>query len=160
MSKEKKDKHFIKKAYYEGGVQAMRAFIKKELRYPKAALKERVEGTVSLRCAINHQGKVTEVKIISGPGYGCEEEAERLMKMMKFKVPKNRKVRVLFHKNMQIHFRLPEEREKREQGSQGEQREGVQMQYTITSSKKKEEDKKEKGRKGGKGGYGYTIRWE
>ena len=107
MKKEAKDKHFIKKPIYEGGPKAMKKFIAKNLRYPKEALENKIQGTVYVRFDINRKGKVTDAKVIKGIGYGCDEEAMRLAKLLKFEIPKNRGVRVVFHKNIQIHFRLP-----------------------------------------------------
>jgi protein TonB len=47
------------------------------------------------------------VKVISGLGHGCDEEAERLVRLFKFQVPKSpRKLKVKFTKNIKIHFKL------------------------------------------------------
>ncbi len=53
-----KSKHFITKAEYPGGSEALKKFIKKNLRYPKEALMHRVEGSVFLRYEVNEKGKV------------------------------------------------------------------------------------------------------
>lgn len=108
MKKEKKAQNFIKKPYYEGGISAMKAFIKQSLSYPTAALTKKVEGTVYVRYTINYKGKVVDTKIISGIGYGCDEEASRLVRLLEFNVPRNRKLKAVFHKTLQIHFRLPQ----------------------------------------------------
>ncbi|MEM9917060.1 MAG: energy transducer TonB [Bacteroidota bacterium] len=110
MAKERKDKHFIKKPTYPGGLKAMRAFIGQNLTYPQAALDAKIEGTVSIRYTIDYKGKVIGAKVISSLGYGCDEEAERLVKLLIFQVEKNRNIRVQFHRNIQIHFRLPKEK--------------------------------------------------
>lgn len=110
MKKEKKGQHFIKKPYYEGGMSAMKIFIKQHLSYPEKAKAQKVEGTVYVRYTINYKGKVIDAKIISGIGYGCDGEAVRLVKLLKFNVPKNRNLKAVFHKSLQIHFRLPLEK--------------------------------------------------
>ena len=82
--------------------------------------------------------------VISGLGHGCDEEALRLAKLLRFEVPKSgRKVRVVFHKDLHIHFRLPKVKPQKK----------LQMsyQYTQTSST----SKSGKGKSGGS--YGYTI---
>lgn len=107
MSKEKKDKHFLKKPIYPGGRSAMMAFIGKHKKYPAEAAEKGIEGTVSLKYTIDHKGRVIDTHIISGLGHGCDEEAIRLVKMLKFEVPKTHKVRVQFHKEIHIHFRKP-----------------------------------------------------
>ncbi len=108
MKKEKKEKHFIEKPIYPGGINAMRQFIKENLKYPEEALKNKIEGSVYCRYDLNYKGKVTNVKVLTGLGYGCDEEAVRLIKKMKFTPSKSpRKMRVGFQKNLRIHFKLP-----------------------------------------------------
>ncbi len=110
MKKEKKGQQFIKKPYYEGGMSAMKAFIKRHLSYPEKAKAKKVEGTVYVRYTINYKGKVIDTKIISGIGHGCDEEAIRLVTLLEFNVPRNRNLKAVFHKSLQIHFRLPIEK--------------------------------------------------
>lgn len=107
MAKEKKDKHFIKKPVYPGGPRALKAFVGQNLQYPAEAMAHQVEGTVVIQYEIDYQGQVVDAKVISGLGYGCDEEAARLVRLLQFEVPKTRGVKVLFHKDIQIHFRLP-----------------------------------------------------
>lgn len=101
------EKDLVKRPYYPGGMKALKAFITKNLRYPEEAYANKVEGMVALRYEINYKGVVVKVKLISTLGYGCDEEAIRLVKMLKFIVPKNRKLKLKFFKNLQIHFKLP-----------------------------------------------------
>lgn len=107
MQKEKKEKNFIKKPTYKGGNTALRQFIKENMRYPKLALASKVEGTVVIKFSISHNGDVVDAKVISGLGHGCDEEALRIVRLLKFTVPKVRKVKVLYHKDIKINFRLP-----------------------------------------------------
>jgi len=114
MHKELKDKHFIKKPIFPGGLKAMRDLIGKELKYPPEAIAANVEGTVYLRYNIDHKGQVTSSKILSSLGYGCDKEAQRIVKKFKFDVPKGpRKLKLKFHKTIKIHFRLPKEAPKK-----------------------------------------------
>lgn len=109
MHKPAKDKHFIKQPWFEGGPKAMKQFIADNLRYPKEALAQRMEGTVSVRYDINHIGNVIDAKIIGHAlGSGLEEEAIRLVKSMKFKVDTPRGMKVVYHNTIQIHFKLPQ----------------------------------------------------
>ena len=107
MKKERKDKDFIKSAYFEGGRAAIDAFVKKELRYPKEALAAKVEGRVSVQYTVDYKGKVTEVHLISGIGHGCDEEALRIVKLMQFKVPEQGKIKSKYSRKLHIHFTLP-----------------------------------------------------
>lgn len=148
--KETKDIQFIKQPHYPGGQKALSNFITTNLRYPKDALSNKIEGTVVLRYGINSQGKVIEVKVLSSIGHGCDEEAVRLVKKLQFEVPKNRKKKIIFHKNIQIHFRLPKEQEKPVQPASG-----YQVSYTVTPTSQEEEQQKPS--QPSTGGYSYTI---
>lgn len=150
MGKERKDKSFIKKPIYLGGTKAYRAFIKDNLKYPKEALENKIEGTVMLRYSINYKGEVIDTKILKGIGYGCDEEAQRIVKLLKFEIPKGpRKLKVLFHKDTKINFRLPKKKSP-------SPKTGVS--YTYTTRKKKSENKEQNPKKT-KQSYSYTINW-
>jgi len=139
VKKELKDKHFVKKPVYHGGVKAMQAFLAKHKRYPKEALEGRVEGTVSIRYSIDYLGKVTRTKVLAGIGFGCDEEAQRIVSLLTFSVPKTRKMRVNYQKTAHIHFKLPKE--------------PVQQRFVYVT--KKESDSS------GKAGtsYNYQVNW-
>ena len=107
MKKERKDKDFVKAAYFEGGRHAMDAYVKKEMRYPKEALEAKIEGRVTIRYTVDFKGKVTDAKVISGIGHGCDEEALRIIRTMTFKVPEDGKIKSKFSHQVNIHFRLP-----------------------------------------------------
>lgn len=143
MKRQKKDKHFITKPIYEGGPLALKRFITKNLRYPKEALKEKIEGTVVIRYSINYKGKVIAAKIISGLGGSCEAEAKRLVYLLEFTVSRNRGVKALFHKDLQIHFKLPVEK-------------AATIQYNLTPSSKTEVKEKEIPKTTG---YTITVNW-
>ena len=108
MSKERKDRSFIKKPVYPGGTAAYKKFIAENLKYPAAALKNKTEGTVQLQYTINHLGKVIDSKVIKGIGDGCDEEAKRIVSLLEFEIPKGpRKLRVQFKRKTQITFIVP-----------------------------------------------------
>ncbi|TVR77540.1 MAG: energy transducer TonB [Saprospirales bacterium] len=137
--REAKDKHFLKKPIYEGGPQAMKQFVAKNLKYPKAALENKVEGVVVVRYSIDKTGKVIKTKVKTGLGYGCDEEAERVVRLLRFTVPKNRKLKVVFHKTIHIRFSLP----KKNTGK-------VEMQVSFVSSTKPSTDESNRS-------YSYSI---
>lgn len=107
MKKEKKDKDFVKTAYYEGGRAAMDAFFKKELKYPAEALASKTEGTVTIRYTVDYKGKVIEANVISGIGHGCDEESLRLVRLLRFNIPEDGKIKSKYSRKLNIHFRLP-----------------------------------------------------
>jgi protein TonB len=106
MKKEKKDKDFIKSPYFEGGRHGIEAFVKKELKYPDAARKAGIEGTVSVRYTVDYKGNVIHAQVISGLGHGCDEEALRIVRMMKFTVPEHGRIKSKYSRKLHIHFRL------------------------------------------------------
>lgn len=157
MQKERKDNHFIKKPIYPGGLKAMRELIRKELKYPAEALESKIQGTVYLRYNIDYKGKVTSSKILSSLGYGCDEEAQRIVSKFKFEVPKGpRKLKLKFHKTIKIHFRLPKEAPKKTVSPPKPRQSTTQLSYSITSSPKKENKSAPKPKSKS---YSYTIKF-
>ncbi len=106
MKKETKPTAFLQKPIYPGGQAAISEFVAANMRYPEDAIKAGVQGTVNLRYDIDHKGNVVAAKVLLGIGHGCDEEAIRLVKLLKFSIGKNRGVRAVFHNNINIHFKL------------------------------------------------------
>ena len=67
---------------FPGGLEAMFKFFAKNLTYPEAAVKANMQGVVYVGFTITETGQITEPKILRGIGYGCNEEAIRLTKLM------------------------------------------------------------------------------
>lgn len=149
MSKEKKDKHFIKKPVYPGGTAAFNEFLKSNLKYPKEAKEKKIEGTVVVKYSIDHLGKVSDTKVIRSLGHGCDEEAERVIKLLKFEIPKGpRKLKVLFHKEAKIQFKLKKS---------AKPKPTTQPSYNITTSTKKKDPAERDTKKSTS--YFYKIEW-
>ncbi len=105
LKKERKDDSFIKKPFYKGGNQAMSAFVQSQLVYPKDAVIP-IEGTVIVKYDIDHHGNVVDARVIKSLGTAFDEEALRVVRLLKFEVPKTpRRLKVMFHKDIQIHFK-------------------------------------------------------
>ena len=149
----RKPNSFLNKPIFEGGIKAMRTLIKENLVYPDSALKEKVEGSVKIKYDIDYKGNVIKTKVIKGLGHGCDEEAQRLVKLFKFKIGKTRKVRVIFHKNIQINFKLPKEKPKVKKAPPKQK---MAIQYKVTQKPQSNEPKTEK--KQGGSSYSYTIK--
>jgi TonB family protein len=107
LKSHRKPESFIRQPKYPGGNKAMDDFIKQQMTYPEEALKNRVEGTVSVDVDIDVNGKVSSAKVKHGIGYGCDEEALRLVTLLRFEKKKYHGLYVLFHRSINIHFRLP-----------------------------------------------------
>ncbi len=113
MKKERKPHQFIVKPYYPGGPKAMRKFISENLKYPEEALQNGIEGHVMIIIDINHKGKVIKTKIKQSLGYGCDKEADRICRLMRFKLDQVvRKGRTIFHKTIRIGFKIPKQKKK------------------------------------------------
>ncbi|MCU0392159.1 MAG: energy transducer TonB [Thermoflexibacter sp.] len=63
-----------------GGIISFYDYINKNLKYPKLAKKNKVEGRVYIQFIVNTDGSLSDIKVVKGIGAGCDEEAERLMK--------------------------------------------------------------------------------
>ncbi|MEI2695353.1 MAG: energy transducer TonB [Saprospiraceae bacterium] len=106
MKKEKKHRNFIPQPDYPGGPKGITEFIYKELKYPEDAVPHKVEGTVVLKAEINYKGDVIDAKIISSLFPSCDEEAIRVVKLLKFKIEKIRDLKVRFYKTFNIKFKM------------------------------------------------------
>lgn len=56
-----------------------KVYLEERLQYPKKAQKANITGTVELSCIVNIDGSVSELKVTKSLGYGCDEEAKRLV---------------------------------------------------------------------------------
>lgn len=64
----------------EGGRKVFKEYLEKNLRYPEQALKNGVEGKVTVQFTIGMTGQLSDFSVIRGLGYGCDEEVIRLIK--------------------------------------------------------------------------------
>jgi protein TonB len=103
----KKDPKFLKLPKFPGGKEAFQEFLKQNLKYPKQAFDNKIEGTVYVMYRVDGLGNVIEVQITKGIGFGCDEEAARVLKLMKFEKAKNRGLRIIATMRTRINFKLP-----------------------------------------------------
>jgi TonB family protein len=136
----------VSKPVYPGGNKALRKYVGEQMKYPPEALKAKVEGSVSVRYTLDYTGKVVDAKVKKGLGYGCDEEALRVVKLLRFEVPQSRKKKVRIHQDIKINFNLPKPRTAPKQ---------LSISYTTGAKKADAKDQKKPGR----GGYSYTITW-
>ncbi|MDR2126758.1 MAG: energy transducer TonB [Prevotellaceae bacterium] len=101
---EKKRKNFLIQPAYPGGNKALNEFVSKNIRYPQQALQNNISGSVHLQYVVNDDGIVESVQVLKGLGYGCDEEAIRIVKLLQFCKVKNRGVRLKTTKKIRINF--------------------------------------------------------
>ncbi|RDB03715.1 energy transducer TonB [Runella aurantiaca] len=92
---------------FAGGNEGLRTFLMKNLHYPSPAQRSNIQGRVYLTFTVEPDGSLSNINVIRGIGFGCDEEAIRVMKLMpKWKPGKQsgRAVRVKF--TMPIVFAL------------------------------------------------------
>lgn len=91
---------------YTGGETARQKFIVANLVYPKKAIDAKIQGTVHLQFVVEKDGSVSNVKIMRDIGYGCGEEAARVIGMMKWNPGEHLGKRVRVKISMPIKYRL------------------------------------------------------
>jgi protein TonB len=124
----KKSKDFIKKHEYPGGKEAFQKFIKENLTYPKKALENKIQGKVLLSYTIDFDGSISEAKVLKGIGFGCDEEAVRLVKLLKFAPQNNHGLRLSSTHKIKIEFKFEE---------RPQPQPATKITYTYTTSKPK-----------------------
>ena len=67
---------------FPGGMEALHAFLKENIRYPEAARKNRIEGKVYVTFTVEKDGSITHAKIFHDIGGGCGQEAIRVVNSM------------------------------------------------------------------------------
>ncbi len=150
MEKDKKKTKFVYQPEYPGGPKELTKFVYAQLRYPKDAFEAKVEGTVYLEYDIDHHGIVVGARVLKGLGHGCDEEAMRVAKLLKFDVARNRGIHVLFHQKLRVQFKMPKQLPAKPAPAPTT----MQVSYTVTTEKQpKEAEKPQK-----ENTYSYTVK--
>jgi len=63
-------------------MEALYAFISRNLRYPASAQRMRLQGKVIVSFLVNAEGEIEDVKTIKSLSPDCDREAERVIKLM------------------------------------------------------------------------------
>jgi protein TonB len=67
---------------FPGGEKMLYKFISDSISYPEEALKKGVEGYVTVQFIVRKDGSIENARIMRGIGYGCDEEALRVINSM------------------------------------------------------------------------------
>jgi protein TonB len=136
-------KRFLKLPKYPGGSKALTQCIAENMRYPQAAAEAGIEGSVIVEYDIDDNGAVSHIHVLKGLGHGCDEEAVRLVSLLRFEKVRNRGVRVKMTNKTSIRFILPK----------------TNISYTVSYTGKNEKPKPGPASKGSdQVVYEYTIR--
>ena len=73
-----------------GGWAAFYKTLTKNFKYPKQAERAGAKGRVFVEFTVNDKGELSNFKIIKGIGYGCDEEAKRVIALTKWTAGKQR----------------------------------------------------------------------
>jgi protein TonB len=87
---------------FEGGYEAMMAFIKQNMKYPANARRMQIEGTVHVSFIVSKTGSISEVKVLRGIMTECDREAVRVVQLMPAWKPGKQN-----GKNVNVRFILP-----------------------------------------------------
>ncbi len=88
---------------FPGGQTALIAYLGENLKYPKTAMEKEISGTVYVRFIVEEDGSVNNnVEVLRGIGYGCDEEATRVIKQMPNWTPGESN-----GKNVRVYYTLP-----------------------------------------------------
>lgn len=67
---------------FPGGEEALMKYLKDNISYPQQALEAGAQGAVYLTFVVGLHGEITEIKVTRGIGFGCDEEALRVIRNM------------------------------------------------------------------------------
>lgn len=90
-----------------GGEDSLYSFLRQRLVYPQLAKENGIEGKVIVRFIVEKNGKLTNIEILRKMGWGCDEEAIRILKLSPNWIPgkmNGKAVRVIY--TLPITFRL------------------------------------------------------
>jgi protein TonB len=92
---------------FAGGAKAWSKYMERNLRYPSRAQEEGAAGKVFVSFVVEKDGSITDVSVIKGIGFGCDEEAMKVIKKSPLWKPgKNKGVPVRVRYNMAINFTI------------------------------------------------------
>lgn len=92
---------------FPGGEDALFNYLSAHIKYPSKAIENEREGKVVIGFVVNKDGEIDEMSVLKSLGYGCDEEAMRVIKdMPKWKAGKNNGKPVKVYYTLPIHFEL------------------------------------------------------
>ncbi|MCX2742305.1 energy transducer TonB [Mangrovivirga sp. M17] len=95
------------KAQFDGGPEAFGKFLRKNLSYPKEAVKTKTQGKVYVSFIVEKDGSLSELNVLKGLGHGCDAETIRVMSKSPNWIPaRNKGITVRQQVTIPIVFRM------------------------------------------------------
>ena len=142
--KKRKRKKFLEKPHYSGGAKALREFVNAHLQYPQDAIDQHIEGVVTIAYQVNDDGAVENPTVMKSLCPSCDEEALRIVRMLRYDKVRNRGIRLKMNSKLNINFHLAPTPAK------------SNITYSYTPTSKKSEGHKPAS---SSGSYNYSISW-
>jgi len=73
------------KPVYPGSDHNFSSFVASNLKYPEAAFKQNISGTVKLKFVVEPSGRISNIVVDKAVGGGCTEEAIRVVRLIRWK---------------------------------------------------------------------------
>jgi TonB family protein len=91
---------------FVGGLAELYKWLGRNIKYPLEAKNNKIEGRVYVKFVVEATGEIGEVNVLKGIGFGCDEEAARVVKNMpKWKPATQNGYPVAIYYNMPIVFK-------------------------------------------------------
>lgn len=96
---------------FPDGIKNMYQYIARNLRYPEAARRANVQGKVFVKFIVRKDGGVSDLQVLKGIGFGCDEETVRVLgSMPKWNPGKQNGKPVSVYFTMPVNFVLEEDK--------------------------------------------------
>ncbi len=90
----------------KGGYEGFYKFLGNEIEYPQPAIRSNTQGKVFVEFVVNKSGEPSDMRVRKGIGFGCDEEALRVIALTKWDAGKQRGVPVNVRMTVAIQFKL------------------------------------------------------
>lgn len=77
----------VEEPSYPGGISELKKYLMANVAYPAAADSAQIKGRVFVSFIIEIDGQLMDITVLKGLGYGCDEEAVRVVRMMPRWIP-------------------------------------------------------------------------
>lgn len=87
---------------FDGGIEELYKYLGKNIKYPPMAQENDITGKVIVQFVVGVDGKISNVEVLKGIGFGCDEEAMRVIKNMPPWTPGKQN-----GKSVPVYYKLP-----------------------------------------------------